>query len=525
MTNLIGQTIMNRFRVDAFSGSDEKSETYRAWDLQRNLPVAMKMLHSNLASNPPLTSLLQQASSSLQNLSHPNLAPYLGFYQASGSTFALEQWIDGPSLGDVMRLRQGQPFSAQEALIILKALSAALDYLQDYSWVHNGIQPDHVRLDQSGNVYLTEVGFCWRSGSAAAALGSPAYMAPEQFKGQPLTSGVDVYALGILVFELLTGHHPFGGAAAAPATNDSTTIQRLRQAHLTLPPPNPRALNPAISESLANVMMRAIAKDPEDRYLSASAFFEAVCDTLATVPERVPARMAVAAAATQVAAPSAQPTARMEQPVAAPQIVLPTSRLEQPDSQSAPVKRPVWIWAVVGVLGLSVLLCLGIFLGSRIPSIVSGLFGSATPTIASIATAVPTIAPTQAVIPTNTSRPGAQGAPTQPPTPIPTPTPMPTDRPAPTLLPTITPSQNKIEVRVYNRMAFQVEVWLDDRKTIKATLDTNKYMGFFNISIGDHVIHYCRADDPSNCGKKDIYVSTDSPSFNRDKNAFITEIP
>src|SRR3990170_9124747 len=103
MTNLIGQTLLGQFRVDSFVASGGMGTVYRVWDLERNVPLAMKVLHADLAEDPSVFKRFQREARALQKLAHPNIVPFYGLYQTKGNAILLERFIDGPSLKDTLR--------------------------------------------------------------------------------------------------------------------------------------------------------------------------------------------------------------------------------------------------------------------------------------------------------------------------------------------------------------------------------------------------------------------------------------
>src|SRR3972149_8492524 len=179
---------------------------YRVWDLKRNVPLAMKVLHSDLADDPHMFKRFQREANALKRLTHPNIVQFYGLFHTLDIAFLLERFVDGPSLKDI--LRQKKQLSIQEVLVYLKALCAALGYAHANGVVHCDVKPGNVLIDQGGNIYLTDFGVARHAESTTTTLGTagtPAYMAPEQIRGEAVTPATDVYALGVMLFEMLTG--------------------------------------------------------------------------------------------------------------------------------------------------------------------------------------------------------------------------------------------------------------------------------------------------------------------------------
>src|SRR5512142_1729665 len=118
--DLIGETLLNQFRIENFIASGGMSSVYRVWDLQRSVPLAMKVLHPELAGDPDFMARFEREARSLQMLIHPNIVPFYGLYRAAGLTFLLERYIDGPSLDEVLHYRAGRPLPLRDGLVYFK---------------------------------------------------------------------------------------------------------------------------------------------------------------------------------------------------------------------------------------------------------------------------------------------------------------------------------------------------------------------------------------------------------------------
>jgi formylglycine-generating enzyme required for sulfatase activity len=293
--SLIGRTLLSQFRVDANVASGGMGTVYRVWDLKRNTPLAMKVLHAELADDPAMFKRFQREARALERLAHPNIVPFYGLHRAEEFAFLLERFIDGPSLKDLLQQHRGEPLSFLEVLVFLKALCAGLGYAHAHGVVHCDVKPGNLMVDLGGNLYLTDFGIARHAESTTTTLagaGTPAYMAPEQIRSEVVSPATDVYALGVVLFEMLTGQRPFRGTEAGAMRGGMTTNERIRYGHLHLAPPDPRTLNPAIPPALAQVLRSSLSKPPAARYHSMTALFAAACEAAGiqpdTVPERVP---------------------------------------------------------------------------------------------------------------------------------------------------------------------------------------------------------------------------------------------
>jgi formylglycine-generating enzyme required for sulfatase activity len=292
---VIGQTLLNQFRVDAFIASGGMGAVYRVWDLKRNVPLAMKVLHADLSEDPTMFKRFKREANALKKLAHPNIVPFYGLYETGDFAFLLERYVDGPSLKEILHKRQGKPMTIAEAMVYLKALSAALGYAHAYGVVHCDVKPGNVMVDRGGNIYLTDFGIARHSDSTTttlATVGTAAYMAPEQIRGEVVSPATDVYALGVMLFEMLTGQRPFRGDEKGTESGGSTANERIRYAHLTNAPPDPRIYNNALSSATADVILKALAKNPCQRYPETRDLFFAACEAGEYATEGISDRLA-----------------------------------------------------------------------------------------------------------------------------------------------------------------------------------------------------------------------------------------
>ena len=274
--NIIGQFILNQFRVDAFIASGGMGAVYRVWDIKRNVPLAMKILASDLTDNPQILKRFEREARSLRKLAHPHIVPFYGLYQADNLVFLLEGYVDGPSLDLILKQRDHQPLPLNEILTYFKAISSALGYAHAMGIIHCDVKPGNILIDNNGQIYLTDFGIASFSESTTQFVvnaGTPAYMSPEQILGEPLSPASDVYALGVMLYEMATGQRPFLGNDTAKEFDDLILSERIRYAHLKLPVPDPREVNPSIHPKIAEGILKALSKDPNQRYQNATEFY------------------------------------------------------------------------------------------------------------------------------------------------------------------------------------------------------------------------------------------------------------
>ncbi len=295
MSNIrIGQVVLDQFRVDEFIAAGGMGAVYRVYDVHRNVYLALKVLHSDLLEDPLALKRFRREANALKKLAHPNIVQFYGLYEADENLFLLENYIDGPTLKEVLSRKKGLlPDGA--VLTIFKALSAALGYAHHYGVVHCDMKPGNVIIDRGGNVFTADFGIARHAESTTTSMfgaGTPAYMAPEQIRGEAVTPATDIYALGCMLFELLTGQRPFTDWAPTTPTKEITSSERLRQAHLQAQPPDLRQAAPWLSQvELAEVVRKAMAKSPVERYASTTELFHALCQAFEVHPDAVSERL------------------------------------------------------------------------------------------------------------------------------------------------------------------------------------------------------------------------------------------
>jgi len=293
-SNLVGQIIANQFRVDAFISSGGMGTVFRVWDLERNVPLAMKVLHSDLAEEQDVLDRFKREARALWKLEHPNIIPFYGLYQTPSNNLLLQLYIDGPTLKEVLLNLSGSVLPTRDVLCIMKSLCSALGYAHNKSVIHCDIKPANVMIDRGGKVYLGDFGIARHAESDITALpgaGSPAYMAPEQITSNMVTKETDIYALGVLLFELLTGQRPFNGTESGAERAGTKINDRIRYAHVNFRPPDPRQINPKISPLLSAIVLRALDKNPAARFSSCQEFLIALSEAFNTTPDQIPDRI------------------------------------------------------------------------------------------------------------------------------------------------------------------------------------------------------------------------------------------
>ncbi len=376
-SEIIGQVILDRYRVDSFLEAGGMGVVYRVWDLARNVPLAMKVLHDDFNNDESIFKMFQREADSLTKLTHPHIVPFYGFYQTPDYAFFLERYIDGPSLKRMLHERRGKPLDIASASIFLKALCAALGYAHVNGLVHCDIKPGNVLIDRGGNIYLTDFGVARHSLSTTttmASAGTPAYMAPEQIRGDPVSAETDIYALGTLLFEMLTGRRPFLGNEPESEEYGPSTDQRIYYAQMNITPAYPSRLNPAVPIPLSQVILKALAKDPGQRFHTTQELFQAVCQASGLQADAVADRLPIERVSdtgmrtASVPLPASPPSAT---PIPAIQ-PLPSEPFRQDTGTAPPAEKRSWVaqniplLAIAGAAVLCIVSVIAILIGANL---------------------------------------------------------------------------------------------------------------------------------------------------------------
>lgn len=257
------------------------------------LQVAIKLLHPSLTGDEGFVARFSREAEAAASLDHPHIVHVLDHGVEGEQHYLVMELVDGPTLQAVLRDRT-QPLAPAEAVALIARLAEALDYAHRQGVIHRDVKPSNIllrggRLDDPvlGDFGVARMVDATVATQAGALLGTPAYMAPEQGEGRPGDERSDVYALGVILYELLTGRPPFQA--------DSPYALILR--HIHTPPPPPRSLRSDLPPALEAVVLRALEKDPAARYPTAAAFAAALTASLAPTARPSRMRMTVALAA------------------------------------------------------------------------------------------------------------------------------------------------------------------------------------------------------------------------------------
>ncbi len=258
---MLGKVIGN-YKLEVELGRGAHGVVYRALDQGRSRVVAVKALHPSLTEKAAVNERLRQLAPSIAQLRHPQLAEFYTILQQGADLYLVNELIEGRTLAAT--LKSVGVLSAEEAVQLMVQICEPLVWLGRANWAHGNLKPSNVMIAPDGTARLTDLGLAYALGDQALHAGDSglAYRAPEQLREAGFDTRSDVYSLGAMFYELVTGLLPFRRA------ND----EAMRQAHLNDPVPSPRNYFPLIPVAVEALLVRALAKNPEERFASTAEF-------------------------------------------------------------------------------------------------------------------------------------------------------------------------------------------------------------------------------------------------------------
>ena len=265
----VGELVGETYRIESRIGAGAMGVVLRALDERLGRSVALKVIRPTLAS-PAFRALFQQEAQAMALVSHPNVVVIHSFGEHVGVPYFVMELVQGSSLDTLLRAEEPLPLT--DALGLLDQACRGLSAIHEAGAVHRDVKPANLLVDRDSRLRIGDLGLAAPYGQDATlrqVVGTPGYMAPEILSGQgDATPASDLYSLGCVAYEVLVGRPPF-----ARASNIQLTAQ-----HLIQPPPQPSSERPDLPASFDAVLLRALAKKPEDRFESAEQFRRALVD-------------------------------------------------------------------------------------------------------------------------------------------------------------------------------------------------------------------------------------------------------
>lgn len=285
--NLVGRRV-DRYKIQAEIGRGGMARVYRALDTVLGRQVALKVLSPQLANDPEFSARFRREGKIVAALQHPHIVTLFDVGETDGIQYLAMDFINGRSVYAVIRERDALP--GETVTIIIRAIASALDYAHNQGAVHRDIKPQNILIDSNGRILLTDFGISVSSDDESGRLtrtglfmGTPEYMSPEQVSGSVVDYRTDLYSLAITTYEMFSGEIPFRG-------NTPDLIVAHAQ---KLPPPLPTQRN-GLPDALIDVLAKALAKDPAQRYQSGLDFSTAIDACFTQLPNTTVSSVLVA---------------------------------------------------------------------------------------------------------------------------------------------------------------------------------------------------------------------------------------
>ncbi len=257
-------TTLDHYRLDDLVAQSGMGTLFRATDLRDGRQVAVKIPKPEMEADPVLLERFRREQEIGQLLDHPGIVKTLDGEERS-RLYMVQEWVDGRLLRDV--LNKERPLGIERSTRIALELCDALDAMHKRGIVHRDLKPENVMIDAQDRIKIIDFGIAMKEDArrithvgVTSMLGTPDYISPEQVQGKRGDQRSDIYALGIMFYEMLTGTVPFTGPNPLAVMND----------RLVKDPPSPRDINPGISPELEEIVFRALEKEPRNRYATAS---------------------------------------------------------------------------------------------------------------------------------------------------------------------------------------------------------------------------------------------------------------
>jgi serine/threonine protein kinase len=419
MPDLVGKILANQYHLQARLGEGSMALVYRAEDRVRGCLVAVKVMKAHHLDDPATFRRFRREAESLACLEHPHIVRFYELVTKTESPFLVMDYIEGENITQWLDAHEGEPLPLSQALQILYQVGGALHFAHQRGILHRDIKPSNILIDRGGKAYLTDFGIALLTGRTrlthdrtepGVGPGTPVYMAPEQWLGEEPDARTDVYALGALLYELLTGRPPFV----------SEDPGGLAYQHLHESPEPPSQQNPDIPRGVEWVILKALKKKQDERYQDVATMLEAL-------------RTAEKAKADEAPVLSKHPS-RMRG-ILRPLVLSMGVILVLLAVLAVLFWVGPWHWPWEGSSETTPMVALGVHTATLVPLAVTP-----TPTF------TPVVSPVESPILSPTALPIPSPSPTPTPSPTPAPSPTPTPLPSPTPIPHLTVEDDHLNV-------------------------------------------------------------------------------
>ena len=353
----MSELTIGRYEIRDELGEGGMGTVYRAYDPTLGREVALKVLQPQLYREDPQFSMrFEREARTIASLEHSSIVSLYEFGEDSEWLYIVMRLMEGGTLRE--RLERG-PLGLEETIAIVRRIGGALDKAHSRGIVHRDLKPGNILFDEDGEAFLSDFGIVKAEDSTGLktrtgmALGTPHYMSPEQLDGKEVDGRSDIYSLGVVLFEMLSGERPY----------DHESLVRLAMMHLTSPVPNIVEANPGLPPDLETVINKAMAKEPAERYGTAGEMVEALKGV--AVKKAAPRATVIAAVQIEPVA-EAEPAVTISEEPSPPVVTVAEPEATISEKPSPPVAAdakkgglPGWIWWV-GAVVVVLLLVFGI---------------------------------------------------------------------------------------------------------------------------------------------------------------------
>ena len=347
-TDLSGRTL-GKYEIRALLGTGGMGAVYRAYQTNLDRYVALKVMPALLSNNPDYIARFQREAAVLASLEHANIVPIYDYGTEGSITYIAMRLLTGGSLAErmVMRANMNQPLpTLSEISRILTKIASALDYAHNKGVIHRDIKPGNIMFNDQGDPALVDFGIVKLAQATqnltaqGAMVGTPAYMAPEQWRGEDPTPATDQYAIGVMVYELITGRIPF----------EAPTPYALMHKHINEAPPTPDTWGVNVPAPVTEVMNRALAKEGADRFPTVGQFAATFQNAITGLDS---SKVTNFFTFTLPPPPPSVPAAPLETQIGS------TGQLP-PATTSRPIHQQKWVWGLLTIFAV-LLIGIGIF--------------------------------------------------------------------------------------------------------------------------------------------------------------------
>ncbi len=340
--------LSNRYQLEERLGSGGMAMVYRAHDQMLERTVAIKILRRDFSHSDEFRERFRQEAKAAANLSHPNIVTIHDFGLDTNQLFIVMEYVPGTDIKSMLKERRR--FNIHEALDLILQACGGIGYAHRAGLVHCDIKPQNLLVTPDRRLKVLDFGIARALATISpdeqseVVWGSPLYFSPEQAAGYAPSPASDVYSLGVVLFEMLTGRLPF----------DGQTAEELAHQHRLTPPPSPRKYNPAISITLEQVLLKVLAKEPTARYRTADQLGSVLANlqqqsALPQPSAAPPVEISPVSVSQPVAPPMRPPVQHLAPQVSAPRPVVVSQQTIRPTRKQQPFD---WFTALLALMAL-----------------------------------------------------------------------------------------------------------------------------------------------------------------------------